>query len=480
MDLRAMQQDPRAFRRGLMIDADDGVIRLSEVLDDWQRVDFESLDSGWRRVAGQDVPACFLRAWLERPRGHSKTADLAVMVTWALFASRRQLAGVAAAADKDQARLLRDAIARLCRVNPWLSTILQVDQFRITNTKTGSTLDIISCDAPSSYGLTPHFIVIDELTHWTKRDLFDSLFSAAAKRKNCMVVVIANAGFTDSWTAETREAVRTSPDWYFSRLDGPVASWISQELLEEQRRLLPATAFDRLWLNRWSSGAGDALAEADIAAAVRRMGPVPHPEQGWQYVAGLDLGVVKDSSALIVLGRHIHGQKPTGRLRLASCQSWTPRPGQRVAIEQIEQAILFAHRRFHLGAIAFDPWQTEYLQQRLRRSGIATIDCHFSPSNLMAMATATIEAFSERNIELYDDRELLADLRSLRVTEKSYGWRLDPVRDGSGHGDRAIALALALVASRKLIVQSASYAPQAFRTPRRVFAATGHFLPRFE
>ena len=78
-------------------------------------------------------------AWLERPRGHSKTADLAVMASWALFASRRQLFGVAAAGDQDLARLLRDAVRRLVDCNPWLRTILDVQANRIVNSRTGST-----------------------------------------------------------------------------------------------------------------------------------------------------------------------------------------------------------------------------------------------------------------------------------------------------------------------------------------------------
>jgi hypothetical protein len=45
-----------------------------------------------------------------------------VSAAWVLFASRRKLDGVACAADKDQAALILDAIDRLLRLNPWLST----------------------------------------------------------------------------------------------------------------------------------------------------------------------------------------------------------------------------------------------------------------------------------------------------------------------------------------------------------------------
>ena len=198
-------------------------MRLDTVCDPWQRADFESLDPAWRFVAGlaDDRPQ-FQRAYLERPRGHAKTSDIAVQVCWALFASRRKLAGVVAAGDVDQAGLLRDAIDRLARLNPWLGKVLEVQRTRVLNVHTGSELVILSSDAPTSYGLTPDFVVCDELTHWGKRDLWDSLLSSAAKRSRCLLLVIANAGFAESWQWQTREAIRADQSWLFHRLDGPL------------------------------------------------------------------------------------------------------------------------------------------------------------------------------------------------------------------------------------------------------------------
>jgi len=108
------------------------------------------------------------------------------MAMWALFASRRQLSGIGAAGDQDQARLLRDAIARLVYINPWLTRILDVNAYLVRNKKTGSTLEIISSDAGTSYGLTPDFCICDEVAnawqHKNGEDLWTSLLSSAAKR----------------------------------------------------------------------------------------------------------------------------------------------------------------------------------------------------------------------------------------------------------------------------------------------------------
>ena len=66
------------------------------------------------------------------------------------------------------------------------------------------------------------------------------------------------------------------------------------------------------------------------------------------------------------------------------------------------------------------------------------------------MAQTTLEAFNERLIDVPDNEDLLADLRKLRVVEKSYGIRLDSPRGPSGHGDSATGLAVALHTAKRL------------------------------
>ena len=67
----------------------------------------------------------------------------------------------------------------------------------------------------------------------------------------------------------------------------------------------------------WASGMGDALDAQDIEAAIdRELRPMATSEPGFAYVAGLDLGIKSDHSALVVLG--VNGS--TQRIRLASSQ----------------------------------------------------------------------------------------------------------------------------------------------------------------
>ncbi len=182
-------------------------------MDPWQRDDFAALDPGLMRCNGRapaDAPAKS-RAYLERGRGHSKTTDLAVTCCWALAFATRPLKGFAFAADKDQAGLLRDAMQTVVRLNPWLANILSVEAHRVVNKAAGhpgegGELSIEASDVGSSYGILPDLIIADELCHWEgDGSLWHSLISSAAKRSNCLLVVISNAGFCDSWQWGVRE-----------------------------------------------------------------------------------------------------------------------------------------------------------------------------------------------------------------------------------------------------------------------------------
>ena len=461
--------NPAAFRADLVVDVDGVARRFGDVMDSWQAEDFDALDAALMRCNGRSEADARTRAYLERGRGHSKTTDLAVTACWALAFATRAIRGYCFAADKDQAGLLKDAMATVVRLNPWLSGILDVQKSLVVNVAAGhpgegSKLEIFTSDVGSSYGILPDLIIADELCHWQgDGSLWHSLLSSAAKRKHCLLVTISNAGFVDSWQWSVREAARTDPAWIFSRLDGPQASWLTQERLEEQRRMLPAVAYARLWENQWSSGGGDALLPSDIDAAfIDGLQPMTGTEPGWLFVAGCDLGLTRDCSAVVVLAVPEGGI--AGRIRLAHNRLWRPTLGKKIDLSEVERHLLELDAQFGLETVAFDPWQMEHLAQRLeadtghrrrnarRRYGNQPWMREIPPTgaNLREQATLVIESFTDRRLQLYDCEPLRRDLLKLRVEEKSYGMRLTSPRDGEGHGDSFSAFALALLVGHEL------------------------------
>jgi len=456
--------NPSSFRADLIVDVDGVARRFGDVQDDWQRDDFAAVDPGLMRCNGRSDKPGLMRAYLERGRGHSKTTDLAVTCCWALAFATRPLRGYCYAADRDQAALLQSAMATVIRLNPWLGGILEVQKNLVLNVAAGhpgegGKLEISTSDVASSYGILPDLIVADELCHWQgDGSLWHSLISSAAKRSNCLLAVISNAGFVDSWQWAVREAARTDEAWLFSRLNGPQASWLTEERLAEQRRMLPAIAYERLWNNCWSASGGDALTPQDIAAAFDdALSPMTGTEKGWLFVGGVDLGLTRDCSAVVVLAVPAGGK--AGRIRLADAKLWKPTPGRKIDLREIQRHILALDEQFGLEVVAFDPWQMEHLAQTLeadsgrrRRNQKRFIGTEpwmreIAPTatNLRAQATQVIESFGDRRLQLFPQEHLRRDLLKLRVEEKSYGIRLTSPRDGEGHGDTFSAFALALL-----------------------------------
>jgi phage terminase large subunit-like protein len=212
-------------------------------------------------------------------------------------------------------------------------------------------------------------------------------------------------------------------------------------------------------------------------AVVKGSGPLLAPERGWAYVAAVDLGLSRDAAALVVLGLHVgcydetetlENQQDrideealarlqlgvgTGKCKLARCLIWHP-PGHggKIAIEPIEAAILDANALFGLQLVAADPWQAAYLVERLRKAELPVEEVVFQGPNLKSMASAVVETFNERRIELYDCPQLMADLQALRLEEKTYGVRLVSPRGPNGHGDAATALSIALHVVKRYVL----------------------------
>lgn len=500
--VREMAGDFMKFANALTVPLAGGAGRLGAAMADFQRRDFEALAPALHALAAGRAADC-RRFWVERTKGGSKDSDAAVALLWLLTFSPRQLRCQIGADDQqqaDEARLIVQQILRLeGPLNRFVASILDVQRSAIVNKQTGSVCEILTRDKSGTHGSRPDLVLINELTHIGDEEFGQTLFDNADKVGHSVVMVATNAGFVPSWQHSWREIARTSDRWHFSALTEP-APWVSEADLEESRRRNPLHRFNRLWQGIWCSGSGDALAPGDIEAACTLSGPLHSPERGWLYVAGLDIGLVKDCTALVTIGKHVgyfeestsaaRPQLPrelsimqdlglledasafpkdlakfavpaanyirgTGRYRLCDVKVWQRRRGEsKVDVEQVERAILATHRQLRLACVGFDPSQAQYLAERLHKQLVPMRQIDFVPSNLQSMAAVTMEAFEQRTIELYRHPALLADLQSLRAVEKGYGVRLESPRTTKGagtvHGDAATGLAIALHVAKRL------------------------------
>lgn len=438
----------------MTVSANEPVL-LSKVIQPWQEADFAALDAAWLAISGRlmvrEAQASVRRAYLERPRGHSKTTDMAVQVAWILQSARQPVTGLAAAADRDQAGLLQHAVSGLIRLNPQLCGDLICRATSILNTATGSRLEIISSDVRSSWGQLPDFVICDELCHWEKADLWHSLLSSAAKKPTCLLAVLTNAGIGSGWQWDVREAARTSPDWHFQSLIGPHAPWISAGALAEQRRLLPPSVYARLWENVWQQTDGEfvTLAEAEACLddnlILRAVG-----EPGCSYIAAIDYAEKHDRTVGVVL--HRAGE----RIIVDRMDVVSPEANKPVPVRWVEDWIKAMAKAFRPIRFVLDEYQLVGTLQKLSSQHQLKRFAFAGGKGNHALALQLRQLIIQRQLAWYPTcgqlvgssqrDDLATELASLILRTSSTGRvRIDHRKDAGHHDDRSFALGAACV-----------------------------------
>ncbi|MCA8996787.1 MAG: terminase [Planctomycetaceae bacterium] len=435
----------------LVLPGEDRLL-LRQELQPWQRTDLESLDAGWLDLAGRRIPetgnSIIRRSYIERPRGHSKTSDMAIQIAWILMAAKQPLVGLAAAADREQANFLHDSVKRLAAVNPLLFSDMEFVKHLIRNPRTGSRLEVISSDVASSWGALPDFVVCDELSHWEKPDMWYSLLSSAAKKPKCVLTILTNAGVGRGWQWEVREHARTNASWYFSSLDGPHAPWITDDWLAEQRSLLPEPVFERLWLNRWQAAEGNYLTLSEVVACrsqERTAQDEGRPDRF--YVAAIDYAEKHDYTVGCVC--HLEGDHViVDRMDVVK-----PSPESPTKVAWVEDWMKFIATQFPRTLFVLDEYQLLGTIQRLEsRFPIERFAFKAGAGNHQ-LATTLRQLILQGRVEWYphcgqipgpqrDDLE--TELASLVLKHSASGRvRIDHHQDGIHHDDRAFALGVA-------------------------------------
>ena len=244
-------------------------------------------------------------------------------------------------------------------LNPWLGDRLDFIRYQVTGQ--GGKLEVISADAPGSYGFKPDLIVFDEIVQCDNRELWDALFSAVPKRPHCVIVVITNAGFTDTWQHELREMAREERSWWLHE-PRTIAGWIDKDEVDQQKKMLPPEVFMRLWRNKWSSSRGDFLTEAEIAAC--RDPELECREKGQRkinYVCAIDYGEKVDRTVATI------GHRVEDTIYVDRQDVWIPKKGKPVLVETVEEYMREMHKAFNKPLFVLDASQMAGTDQRMTR-----------------------------------------------------------------------------------------------------------------
>jgi len=336
-----------------------------------------------------------------------------------------------------------DALAGLVARTPEVAAHVDLGSYRVT-TSSGSVLEVLAADAASSWGIKPAVVMADEVCQWPStanaRGLWEAMYSSLGKVPGARLLCISTSGDPAHWTRRIYDTAQSSPLWTVADVPGPLA-WVSTAYLDEQRRMLPESSFQRLHMNEWCASEDRLTSVEDLRACVLLDGPL-EPEPNTRYVIGVDIGLKRDRTVCAIC--HAERDREGVRVVLDRMEVWAGSLLRPVDLGGVETWLAREGARYNHAQLVVDPYQAIGLMQRLSRGGLVVEAYTFSQASVGQLAIALHTAIRDHRIVLPDDAELISELSNVRLRETSTPGVIRMDHDSGRHDDRAIALALAV------------------------------------
>lgn len=404
-----------------------------------------------------------------------------------------------AANDKAQAgRTFKEMVAIVEQV-PWLAKRISVRRHNKEMEDiggTGSTFAALSSDVATKHGLSPSFVVYDELGQAPNRDLYDALNTAMGARAEPLMVVISTQAASDlaplstliDYGLKVQAGDIEDPSFHLTFYTAPddldpwdPATWAlanpalgdfrsleDVQRMAAQAQTMPASesAFRNLILNQRVSAADFFM----NPAIWKSCGGDLQPLKGRPCWAGLDLGGARDLTALVMVFRQDDGTYDAvpivwvpGDLKQREHEERAPYPlwhkqgllrstGEKTTNPaQIARDVAELAGQYGIQQIAFDRWKIDDLKRELDAIGCEVeLVPHGQGFKDFSPAVDLVERVIAEGIIRHANHPLLTMCASnaVVVRDPAGGKKLDKSKS-RGRIDAIVALAMALtVASR--------------------------------
>jgi phage terminase large subunit-like protein len=146
---------------------------------------------------GKDGLRVYRTCLLMMPRKQGKTELAAAIAIYCLIFDSKQGEIYLAAADREQAGKVFQAMVAMIRNDPELEGQVEIveSQKRIVHRKSGSFCRAISAEAYSKHGFNASVVIYDELHCAPNRDLWDVLVTSQGGRLEPLMIAISTAGY---------------------------------------------------------------------------------------------------------------------------------------------------------------------------------------------------------------------------------------------------------------------------------------------
>lgn len=367
-----------------------------------------------------DNPARTRRAILSFGRKNGKTAKAAMLLLAHLCGPLRQSNSqlYSAAQSREQAALIFRLAAKMVRMSPILNDaiIVKDGHKELIYPESGSHYRALSAEASTAYGLSPSFIVHDELgqVRGPRSELYEALETATGAQYNPLSLIISTQAPTDADLlsiliddALAGHDPRVVCSLYSAppeadpfaletiRLANPaLGDFLNPRevmAMAEDARRMPAREahFRNLVLNQRVEASNPFVAAAQWKACAGQ----PADLAGREIYAGLDLSETADLTALVLIGRDpldgtwsveptfwlpAEGLAEKARADRVPYDLWArqgfliPSEGASVSYEYVARFLwseIFA--KYRVRKLAFDRWNFRHLQPWLRQAGFS-------------------------------------------------------------------------------------------------------------
>lgn len=458
------------------------------ILRPWQKRDIRKI---------YDNPHGTRRAILSFARKNGKTAEAAFLLLLHLCGyeaiPNSQL--YSAAQSRDQAALLFNLAAKVVRLSPQLNgfVVIRDTAKQLFCPELGTLYRALSAEAATAFGLSPVFIVHDELgqVHGPRSQLYEALETATGAQTNPLSIVISTQAPTDA-------------DLLSILIDDAIAGNDRRVVVSLYTAPKEDDPFETATIRKANPALGDFLNETEVLAMAQDAKRMPAREaeyrnlvlnqrvevyksfvshSAWEacgapvgdlhrrpLYGGLDLSSVSDLTALVLIGRieRVWHVKPTfwlpgdglaekSKADRVPYDLWRQKgfleasPGKSVSYEYVAEYLYRMFAEYDIRKLAFDDWGMIHLTPWLLKAGFteALIAERFHKfrqgGKTMAPALRDLEAaISEKEIAHGNHPVLKMCAACAVVDGKDESTRRLSKNKSTGRIDGMVALAMAI------------------------------------
>ena len=160
---------------------------------------------------------------------------------------------------------------------------------------------------------------------------------------------------------------------------------------------------------------------------------------GFTYFAHLDPATTSHNYALVIIHRERYLNQETNkadfRIVVDQIKYWKPEPGKPVRIEEVDDYVMNLRRKFHLGMVTYDIWNSIQSIEKLKKAGVPAKCTHYSSQYKMAIYTQLEVLMNSDKIWIPRHKLMMDEMIHLQRKITVKGFRVSAPRDGDVRTD---------------------------------------------